>query len=440
MVALNTYFENGKITGVQKVKLHYHLLWFAVVGIIFSGCDVLSLKSFDDYVEDVKPSGVLITPTPSTLPGRMGTPTPTSFQTTPTLTPSSTVTSSPLSSSTPKLVFPKATVGYNIIENGDFSLALSGWDTSIDLTAGASQVSFIENETLKVSISNPGVLRNDIIYKYDDLYFEIGKNYQFSFKARATKSRHIRAFLYVDDIYWRYDFGDILIKEGTDFENYNFSFTAINQTTFSSYLALCLGNFEETNDITDIYFDDISLMHVEPTPAASPTPPINWLLNGDFEKKANVGWKGSWPPTASATPFVISEDGKRTLITKIDQTNIGTTEDALTFWQPFVYLQAGKKYTLTFNTRAQHDKYIKLVIRDVAMEGTLYKTVLAQSENIMIKKSFDGSFSQVTWSFTFTADNTTNFTGLEILLGNFGETFQSNDVYFDDFKLIIDEP
>jgi ABC-type oligopeptide transport system substrate-binding subunit len=184
----------------------------------------------------------------------------------------------------------------NLVDNADFSQGTLEWNFDAGIIDGGVGSYEVIDEVMVVHVDlptrsafGPRIYSNQII-------FEQGKTYRISFDAKADADRFIQAVIgnTTDHpmIFNHFSPEEFIFALTTDWQNFNFEFK-MNQYTDTGMLGFAHGTFMGMYTSGTVYYDNIEIIEVEPSPDY--IPPIFYglrdytiNLNDDFDPLANI--------------------------------------------------------------------------------------------------------------------------------------------------------
>lgn len=135
--------------------------------------------------------------------------------------------------------------GTNMIQNGDFSNALSFWE--LENYSGAQSNASVNSGEATIAISNGGSAIWNVQFRQLHIALEYGKRYQFSFDAKSVTNKSVSIQFETDGSPWT-NYGNIPATSLTStMQNYSHTFI-MNQTDMNARLVMNIGL--NNNDVT----------------------------------------------------------------------------------------------------------------------------------------------------------------------------------------------
>ena len=165
----------------------------------------------------------------------------------------------------------------NLVPNGDFSSAMSGWGWY--LAPNAMAYRSIVNGEIYVQIPDDGDATSHIQVNRPNLTIVNGRQYALYFDARAASgTRNIVASVSMMENPWT-TFGSQTFTITATKQRYSFTFTMTQPTQFLSQVSFQLGDPSATLK-PGVYLDNIALYDLTggsvPIPTAMPTPSVSY--------------------------------------------------------------------------------------------------------------------------------------------------------------------
>lgn len=166
-------------------------------------------------------------------------------------------------------------MGYNMIENGDFSNGTTKWNTYFN---GGNAVIVVDEEgRLKVQITTLGTKEHSVQVYYDGFALETGCVYQLSFDASATVEREVEYRIQINGgDYHAYTGEGIAMTPDT--KHYDFTFTMEEGSDPAPRLCFNMGLYGSTDEnigAHDVFFDNFELYCIDETNRALPQAAID---------------------------------------------------------------------------------------------------------------------------------------------------------------------
>lgn len=161
-------------------------------------------------------------------------------------------------------------MGYNMIENGDFSNGTGKWNTYFN--GGNAVITVDEEGRLKVQITTLGTKDHSVQLYYDGFALETGCVYELSFDAAATVERDIEYRIQINGgDYHAYTGEGITLTPET--QHYDFTFTMEEGSDPAPRLCFNMGlygNTDENIGAHDVTFDNFELYCIDESNRALP--------------------------------------------------------------------------------------------------------------------------------------------------------------------------
>ena len=237
----------------------------------------------------------------------------------------------------------------NLVINGDFSDGDTGWEFKVFESAQAT--GSVVNGEYFVSITNGGTENWHIQLSQSGLLIENGKKYMVSFEAYTTGSRTIMTVLNKG---WEGEWiGYNLQSFALTMEKrkYKYEFKMNHPTDQNAVF-----NFDVGNSTENVYIDNVVIREKVIT---------GNLTNGDFSN-GDEYWLTWISPEASAYGSV--QNGE--YILSID--NGGNVSWYVQLIQTDLFIEKGKKYTLSFDAYAQGPRTIGVSVQHNGEPWTIY--------------------------------------------------------------------
>jgi len=241
----------------------------------------------------------------------------------------------------------------NLLQTGTFDDSSSaGWDSFFNSGEVTGSLT-TDDGKLKASLSGTGGQNWNAQVLYNGLSLTKDKAYQLTFDIRSTVDRDVNVVVeHNGDPYTKYL--DHTIGATVTGSTYSYLFT-MPADDAGAHLNFLLGMIGSPVSVShDVYFDNVSLVEVNPLPL--PPAEGHALLNGDFD--ANVD---SWS--------VYKADGSDAQISAVDgkMQVLFPSYDGWEKWSTQVYqnglkLEAGKTYELKFDATADPSKEIRVEV------------------------------------------------------------------------------
>jgi aryl-phospho-beta-D-glucosidase BglC (GH1 family) len=183
--------------------------------------------------------------------------------------------------------------GTNLIENGDFSDGITGWDYSI----GGDGDLFEEEGVLVFEIYDGANDPWDMKLFQTGKLIENGKTYKVTFMAKAEYSRAMMSTVYNEDIGIDYPESPVWFDLATDFQEFEYTFIMNEATDPSAIITFDLGGVDG-----DIWIDDITLSELVPTGICNSYKAEQDLNSGIFVVPAIV------ESSSKSSQFFVSDD------------------------------------------------------------------------------------------------------------------------------------
>lgn len=166
-------------------------------------------------------------------------------------------------------------MGYNMIENGDFSNGTTKWNTYFN---GGNAVIVVDEEgRLKVQITTLGTKEHSVQVFYDGFALETGCVYELSFDASASVEREVEYRIQINGgDYHAYTGEGIALTPET--KHYDFTFTMEEGSDPAPRLCFNMGLYGSTDEnigAHDVFFDNFELYCIDETNRALPQAAID---------------------------------------------------------------------------------------------------------------------------------------------------------------------
>lgn len=165
-------------------------------------------------------------------------------------------------------------MGYNMIENGDFSNGIDGW--SIYLNGGVGTISLDEEGRLSTEISSVGNLEHSVQIYYDGFALETGCVYEMSFDAASTIECEVQYRIQINGgDYHYYTAEDVALTPET--QHFDFTFTMEEASDPAPRLCFNMGLYGSTDagiGTHNVTFDNFELYCIDESGRVLPEPPV----------------------------------------------------------------------------------------------------------------------------------------------------------------------
>ncbi|MBW6537059.1 MAG: cellulase family glycosylhydrolase [Mariniphaga sp.] len=222
------------------------------------------------------------------------------------------------------------------VYTSNFQTGNDGW--SLNAQQGASAQLTRANNTLNISITNPGTAGWHVQLVRGNISLQAGKKYRFSFKAKAETARNMTTYIGMSGDPWSAYSGYNGVNLADTFAVYTFIFDA-NTTDNSARMVFDMGNSDINNWVTDIKIEEVTFQ-----------PPTG--ISGIEKQNLNI-----YPnPVQNQLFFTQTDDFKKLTILNIQgipviERSIRELEKSLDIsgLQPGIYLInfSGKEKTVT---------------------------------------------------------------------------------------------
>lgn len=182
---------------------------------------------------------------------------------TPTPTPTATLTPTPTAVITPP--------PNNMLTNGDFSNALTGWDAWADAQLNGAATFEVVGGQFKATITNGGTELWAVGLLQENLVIENGVEYVVTFDAKADAARTMQASVAMSKDPWAVYSKEEIINLTTTLKPYAFSFTMGQATDNAAVLEFDMGKLTGTITMDNIVLNKKGQIPT-PTPTVTPTP------------------------------------------------------------------------------------------------------------------------------------------------------------------------
>ena len=166
-------------------------------------------------------------------------------------------------------------MGYNMIENGDFSNGTTKWNTYFN--GGNAVIVADEEGRLKVQITTLGTKEHSVQVFYDGFALETGCVYELSFDASASVEREVEYRIQINGgDYHAYTGEGIALTPET--KHYDFTFTMEEGSDPAPRLCFNMGLYGSTDEnigAHDVFFDNFELYCIDETNRALPQAAID---------------------------------------------------------------------------------------------------------------------------------------------------------------------
>ena len=259
-------------------------------------------------------------------------------------------------------------MGYNMIENGDFSNGTTKWNTYFN---GGNAVIVVDEEgRLKVQITTLGTKEHSVQLYYDGFALETGCVYELSFDASSSVEREVEYRIQINGgDYHAYTGEGITLTPET--QHYDFTFTMEEGSDPAPRMCFNMGLYGSTDEnigAHDVFFDNFELYCIDESNRALPqaaidTPDIqiNQLGYRPDDEKIAV-FRGE--DMDSAFQVVDAESGEvvfeGTLLAGAKNNNTRETESAGDFSElktPGTYKVVGEKCGESYEFTIGNDVY-----------------------------------------------------------------------------------
>lgn len=291
----------------------------------------------------------------------------------------------------------KSLMGYNMIENGDFSNGTTKWNTYFN---GGNAVIVVDEEgRLKVQITTLGTKEHSVQLYYDGFALETGCVYELSFDASASVEREVEYRIQINGgDYHAYTGEGITMTPET--QHYDFTFTMEEGSDPAPRLCFNMGLYGSTDEnigTHDVFFDNFELYCIDESNRALPqaaidTPDIqvNQLGYRPDDEKIAV-FRGE--DIDSAFTVVDAKSGKTvfegTLAAGEKNNNTRETESAADFSDlktPGTYKVVGEKCGESYEFTIGNDVY------DDAFDAAV-KMLYLQRCGVELPEEYAGDFA-----------------------------------------------
>lgn len=154
-------------------------------------------------------------------------------------------------------------MGYNMIENGDFSNGTEKW--LLYLNGGSATLAVDEEERLDVQIAKVGTMEHSVQLYYDGFSLETGCVYEISFDAASTAEREVQYRIQINGgDYHAYNSEGIILTPET--QHFDFVFTMEEASDPAPRLCFNMGLYGETDgdiEAHDVTFDNFELYCID---------------------------------------------------------------------------------------------------------------------------------------------------------------------------------
>ncbi len=161
-------------------------------------------------------------------------------------------------------------MGYNMIDNGDFSNGTGKWNTYFN--GGNAVIAVDEEGRLKVQITTLGTKEHSVQLYYDGFALETGCVYELSFDASATAERDVEYRIQINGgDYHAYTGEGITLTPET--QHFDFTFTMEEGSDPAPRLCFNMGLYGGTDEAIgahDIFFDNFELYCIDESNRALP--------------------------------------------------------------------------------------------------------------------------------------------------------------------------
>lgn len=161
-------------------------------------------------------------------------------------------------------------MGYNMIDNGDFSNGTGKWNTYFN--GGNAVIAVDEEGRLKVQITTLGTKEHSVQLYYDGFALETGCVYELSFDASATAERDVEYRIQINGgDYHAYTGEGITLTPET--QHFDFTFTMEEGSDPAPRLCFNMGLYGGTDEnigAHDVFFDNFELYCIDESNRALP--------------------------------------------------------------------------------------------------------------------------------------------------------------------------
>lgn len=165
-------------------------------------------------------------------------------------------------------------MGYNMIENGDFSNGMDGW--FIYLNGGNGTLSLDEEGRLSTEITQIGNQEHSVQIYYDGFALETGCVYEMSFDAASTIEREVQYRIQINGgDYHYYTFEAVALTPET--QHFDFTFTMEEASDPAPRLCFNMGFYGNTDAgiaAHVVTFDNFELYCIDESGRVLPEPPV----------------------------------------------------------------------------------------------------------------------------------------------------------------------
>ena len=141
------------------------------------------------------------------------------------------------------------------VYTSNFQTGNDGW--SLNAQQGASAQLTRSNNTLNISISNPGTAGWHVQLQKGNISLQEGKKYRFSFKAKAEASRSMTTYIGMSQDPWSAYSGYNGVSLADTFTVYTFIFE-MGVTDHSARMVFDMGNSGINISVTDIKIEEVT--------------------------------------------------------------------------------------------------------------------------------------------------------------------------------------
>ena len=278
----------------------------------------------------------------------------------------------------------------DIITNGDFSVDLDPWYTSLGWSSAVFTTDVIDGE-VAVNIIDAGTADWHVLLRQGGLTLVPDAEYILSFDARAAADRNIGAAIQIGGG-WVAGTSFALTTEMTRY-TWTFSVSGANDNNVDVQFAMGMDN-------TNVYIDNVNLCTAE-----------QLLTNGDFSVDLDPWYTSLGWSSAVFTTDVI--DGE----VAVNITDAGTENWHVLLRQGGLTLETDTEYTLSFDARAAADRIIEPAIQIGG--GWVAGTALPLTTEM----------TRHTWTFSVSGANDNNV-DVQFAMGT-----DNTNVYIDNVNL-----
>ncbi len=306
----------------------------------------------------------------------------------------------------------------DVAVNGDFSQG-KGWcwanKSTLDVVDGVAEV------TLNGGTANPW----DVMFGNPAPFqLEKGRTYTFSFDIKSEVEQDV-SFQIVDANDNQLIMKTVHVPADGKMHTFSFNELEVSENCLGKW-AFQIGAAGKADQTYKISVDNIKITYPDLViTAPSDDPYANLVKNGDFSAEPGTKYWG----------IFTAEGGVGTLSSKngegiVSITNTGSVQYAIQFFQDGIKLYKGNKYKLSFRYKANVERSGQLRIQQ---NGGTYTGYLEDSA-----LNFTEEWQDYEKEFTMEYD-TDKSARLCFNLGALEATKVDQNIYFDDFKLVMTE-